>query len=196
MKHDSTFQDGIHAKLIRDLLLFFSPTNVLDPMMGSGTCADVCSELGIPCLSRDIRQGFDATDADCFRGLPTDSTFDFVWAHPPYWRQKIYTSASRDLSRAPTLPAFLECYAAFITNCAGVLSLGGKFAILMGDYCDRDAGFVPLTYQTKQIAFAAGLRQCCTDIIRFSHGASSSRKVYRTSFIPGLHDVCMVFEKV
>ena len=27
------------------------------------------------------------------------------------------------------------------------------------------------------------------------HGASSSRKVYRSSFIPGLHDVCMIFEK-
>jgi hypothetical protein len=39
------------------------------------------------------------------------------------------------------------------------------------------------------------LRQAATDIIRFSHGASSSRKVYRSSFIPGLHDVCMIFEK-
>jgi hypothetical protein len=32
-------------------------------------------------------------------------------------------------------------------------------------------------------------------IIRFSHGASSGRKVYRSSFIPGLHDACMIFEK-
>jgi hypothetical protein len=45
------------------------------------------------------------------------------------------------------------------------------------------------------LAFAAGLRQHCTDIIRFSHGASSGKKVYRSSFIPGLHDVCMIFEK-
>jgi hypothetical protein len=72
---------------------------------------------------------------------------------------------------------------------------GGKLAILMGDYNDREAGFVPLTYHTKQLAFDLGLRQCCTDIIRFSHGASSSRKVYRSSFIPGLHDVCMIFGK-
>jgi DNA modification methylase len=163
-------------------------------MTGSGTCADVCREIGIPCLSRDIRNGFDATDADCFRSLPAGSMFDFVWAHPPYWRQKIYTSDSRDLSRTPTLAAFLERYAAFIANCAGVLSPGGKLAILMGDYCDREAGFIPLTYHTKQLAFAAGLHQCSTDIIRFSHGASSSRKVYRSSFIPGLHDVCMVFK--
>jgi hypothetical protein len=33
------------------------------------------------------------------------------------------------------------------------------------------------------------------DIIWFAHGASSSRKIYRSSFIPGLRDVCMVFEK-
>jgi hypothetical protein len=65
----------------------------------------------------------------------------------------------------------------------------------MGDYSDRAAGFVPLTHQTKALAFELGLRQCATDIIRFSHGASSGRKVYRSSFIPGLHDVCMIFEK-
>jgi hypothetical protein len=183
------------GRLIRDLLLFFRSKNAFDPMSGSGTCADVCRELGIPCLSRDIRHGFDATDPDCFRSLPAAATFDFVWAHPPYWRQKIYTDNPGDLSRTPTLPAFLDRYAAFIANCTAVLAPGGKFAILMGDYCDRVAGFVSLTYHTKQLAFAAGLRQCCTDIIRFSHGASSSRKVYRSSFIPGLHDVCMVFEK-
>ena len=54
---------------------------------------------------------------------------------------------------------------------------------------------MPLVYHTKRLAFAAGLRQHCTDIIRFSHGASSGKKVYRISFIPGLHDVCMIFEK-
>lgn len=85
-------------------------------------------------------------------------------------------------------------YGEFIRNCAGALAPGGKFAILMGDYCDREAAFVSLTYETKRLAFAAGLRQHCTDIVRFSHGASSSRKTYRTSFIPGLHDVCMIFE--
>ncbi len=71
----------------------------------------------------------------------------------------------------------------------------GKLAILMGDYSDLEEGFVPLTWHTKRLAFECGLIQTCTDIIRFSHGASSSRKVYRSSFIPGLHDVCMVFTK-
>ena len=192
---DRAYPGNCGGNLIRDLLLFFKPSSVLDPMTGSGTCADVCHHLGIPCLSKDIRYGFDATNPDCFATLPSGQEFEFIWAHPPYWRQKIYTGNHGDLSAAPTFDAFLEGYGAFIRNCAGVLSRSGKLAILMGDYCDREAGFVPLTHHTKQLAFAAGLRQHCTDIIRFSHGASSSRKVYRSSFIPGLHDVCMVFEK-
>ena len=65
----------------------------------------------------------------------------------------------------------------------------------MGDYCDREAGYVPLVYQTKRLGLGGRARQHCTDIIRFSHGASSGKKVYRSSFIPGLHDVCMIFDK-
>ena len=160
-------------------------------VQGSGTCADVCGELGLPCLSWDIHQGLDACDQD----FPGPDTFAFIWAHPPYWRQKLYADDPRDLSRAPTLELFLQRYGQFLRNCAGALKRGGKLAVLMGDYSDREAGFVPLTYHTKRLAFAAGLRQCATDIIRFSHGASSGRKVYRSSFIPGLHDVCCIFEK-
>lgn len=191
---DRKYPGNCGGHLIRDLLFYFRPSTVFDPMAGRETCRDVCRDIEIPCLSADIHQGFDAADPASFAGL-AGQRFEFVWAHPPYWRQKLYSADERDLSRAPTLDAFLERYGQFIKNCAGVLSAGGKFAILMGDYCDREAGFVSLTYETKRLALAAGLRQHCTDIIRFSHGASSSQKTYRSSFIPGLHDVCMIFEK-
>lgn len=180
------------GNLIKDLLLYFKPKLVFDPMTGSGTCRDVCEELGIDCLAWDIHEGFDACDPSVFS---TVETFDFIWAHPAYWRQKLYADDPRDLSRAPSLDDFLRRYGQFIRNAARALKPGGKLAILMGDYCDREAGYVPLTFHTKRLAFEAGLIQPCTDIIRFSHGASSSRKVYRSSFIPGLHDTCMVFEK-
>jgi SAM-dependent methyltransferase len=189
---DRRYPGNCGGNLIKDLLLYFRPGLVFDPMAGSGTCRDVCDELGIPCLSWDIHNGFDACDPVAFSA---SEAFDFIWAHPAYWRQKLYADDSRDLSRAPTLHDFLRRYAQFIRNCAKALKPNGKLAILMGDYCDREAGFVPLTYHTKRLAFEAGLSQTCTDIIRFSHGASSSRKVYRSSFIPGLHDTCMVFEK-
>jgi hypothetical protein len=192
---DRSYPGNCGGNLIKDLLRYFQPARVFDPMSGSGTCRDVCGELGIACVSGDIHQGFDATNPASVLRAAGDGRFDFVWAHPPYWRQKLYAADDRDLSRAPTLAVFLDRYELFIRNCASVLSDGGRLAILMGDYCDRDAGFVPLTHYTKALAFQAGLVQCCTDIIRFSHGASSGRKVYRSSFIPGLHDVCMVFQK-
>ena len=68
---------------------------------------------------------------------------DFVWLHPPYWRQKIYSDDPRDLSTAPTLDAFLAGYERLIENCASVLKPGGHLAILMGDYSDRSGGFRP-----------------------------------------------------
>jgi hypothetical protein len=187
---DRGYPGNCGGNLIKDLLRFFRVHSVFDPMTGSGTCRDVCHELGIYCWSSDLHQGADACDESQF---PREC-FEFAWIHPPYWRQKLYTDDSRDLSRAPTLETFLARYRLLIANCVGALVPGGKLAILMGDYNDREVGFVPLTYHTKHLAFAAGLRQHGTDIIRFSHGASSGRKVYRSSFIPGLHDVCMVFE--
>lgn len=188
---DARYPGNCSGYLIRDLIRYFRPKTVFDPMSGSGTCRDVCRELDVLCTSKDIRYGWDACDPDNFAGLPT---FDFVWVHAPYWRQKRYTDDPRDMSAAPTLREFCRRYDRLIRNLASVLNPGGKLAILMGDYSDHGT-FIPLTYYTKLFAFRAGLRQCCTDIVRFSHGASSGRKVYRSSFIPGLHDVCTVFEK-
>jgi hypothetical protein len=65
----------------------------------------------------------------------------------------------------------------------------------MGDYEDFEEGYVPLVYHTQRLCFKLGLRQECTQIIRFSHGASSSKKSYQSSFIPGLHDVVTILEK-
>lgn len=195
---DRTYPGNCGGNLIKDLLQYFKPENVFDPMSGSGTCRDVCRELAVPCWSSDIHQDFDLAEPQHFFGdrrLFQPHSFDFVWIHPPYWRQKLYASDPRDLSRAATLDAFLERYTQAIIHCGIVLKPSGHLAILMGDYSDREAGFVPLTFHTKKIAFEAGLIQACTDIIRFSHGASSSRKVYQSSFIPGLHDICAVFTK-
>lgn len=195
---DRGYPGNCGGNLIKDLLRFYRPISVFDPMSGSGTCRDVCRELAIECVSGDIQHGLDLCDPSEFFG---DSarferrSFDFVWLHPPYWRQKLYADDLRDLSRSPTLDAFLGRYGTALAHCAYVLKPGGILAVLMGDYQDREAGFVPLTYHTKRLAFDCRLNQASTDIIRFSHGASSGKKVYRSSFIPGLHDVCMLFQK-
>jgi len=187
-----SYPGNCSGELIKDLLKYFRPRRVLDPMTGSGTCADVCRDLGIECVSSDIHQGKDACDPASYRDI---ESFDFVWLHPPYWRQKKYTDDPRDLSACPTLAGFLDRYHLLLLRCESVLAAGGRMAILMGDYADQEEGFVPLVYHTQRLCFAMGLRQRDTQIIRFSHGASSSKKTYLSSFIPGLHDVCTVVEK-
>jgi len=186
---DRGYPGNCSGYLIRDLLKFYGAKTVYEPMSGSGTCLEVCRDLGLYSQSADIHEGVDACEARF------DEEFDFVWLHPPYWRQKLYADDPKDLSREPTLDGFLKRYRQLIDACAQALKPGGHMAILMGDYQDREAGFVPLVYHTKRLAFELGLKQCATDIIRFSHGASSSRKVYRSSFIPGLHDTCVIFVK-
>jgi len=105
--------------LIRDLLVYFRPANVFDPMAGSATCADVCRKLGVPCTSGDVDGGFDLCDARQFSGPNrriAPGSFDLVCIRPPYSRQNLYAVDSRDLSRTPTLEAFLDRYVAAIAT--------------------------------------------------------------------------------
>jgi len=41
----------------------------------------------------------------------------------------------------------------------------------------------------------AGLWPACTEIIRFQHNNMSSSKRYTSTFIPGLHDTCLIVEQ-
>ena len=170
------------GNLIKDLLRFYQPRTVIDPMTGSGTCRDVCDELGIDCYSSDIHQGTDACDPASF----PEQRFEFAWLHPPYWRQKLYANDERNLSRTPNLDAFLVRYRQLLATAAGTLVPGGHLAVLMGDYNDRDEGFIPLVYHTKRLAFDLGLVQCATDIIRFSHGAFQQPQTIPVQLYPRL----------
>src|SRR5690349_18200654 len=72
---DASYPGNCSGYLIKDLLMFFQPRTVLDPMAGSGTCADVCHDLAIACTSFDVMSGFDAADPACYQQLPH---FDFI----------------------------------------------------------------------------------------------------------------------
>jgi hypothetical protein len=187
---DPRYRGNCNGYLIKDLLRYFGPRRVLDPMSGGGTCRDVCRELGLPCDAFDLRQGFNAAHPGSFTGL---GPFDFVWLHPPYWQMIRYGDDPRCLSNAPTLPAFLEQLRAVIRNCRAVLTARGKLAILMGNYAQRGR-FLPLTYLTMSVALGEGLWPACTDIIRLQHGNQSATRRYRYRLIPTLHDVCLVLE--
>jgi hypothetical protein len=185
------YRGNCSGLLIRDLLKFYVPRRVLDPMQGGATCRDVCKELGIDYEGRDLRDGFDATRQESFW---RQGYFDFVWLHPPYWNMVRYNpSDSRCLSNAPTLEAFVAALRSVLRNCRSILTENGKIAVLMGDGKHR-GHYLGLPFHTFNAAAAEGLRLAAPEIIRFGHGSTSSTKVYSTSFIPRLHDVCLVLE--
>lgn len=182
------FRGNCNGFLIRDLLAYFRPRHVLDPMTGSGTCTDVCQELKIPCRSLDLSAGFDACRPDAFAPF---GTFDFVWLHPPYWNLIEYNADPRCLSAAATLGEFLSRIRTLLANSKQALTPRGRLAILMGDICRRGS-YYALPFHVMQAAIDAGLELAAPEIIRFSHGASSTKKKYSTTFIPRLHDICLV----
>jgi len=186
----SRYRGNCGGYLIRDLLRYFQPKRVLDPMSGSGTCRDVCRELKIQCDSFDIRRGQDALNAASYdQQVPVD----FVWMHPPYWRMIRYSDDPRCLANAPTLDDFLNRTQLVLKQCKTVLAPNGKIAVLIGGYSDRGR-YQPLPHLIVERAIRENLWPACTEIIRFQHGNTSSRKQYRSSFIPGLHDTCLIFE--
>lgn len=186
----SAYRGNCGGYLIRDLLHYYRPARVLDPMTGSGTCRDVCRELSIPCVSMDLRRGHDAADPHEYEAV---GVVDFVWLHPPYWRQVKYNDDPRCLSNAPTVEAFLARMRLVLRNCGRVLSRRGKIAVLIGGYSDRGR-FQPLPHLLVGAARAERLRMAATEIIRLQYGNTSSGRAYRSSFIPGLHDQCLLFE--
>ena len=65
--------------LVFDLLDYFKPRSVFDPMEGSGTTGEVCFDLTIEYVGRDLKDGFDLLSSP----LP-DQHFDLIFWHPPY----------------------------------------------------------------------------------------------------------------
>ena len=191
---DRAYPGNCGGNLIKDLLQFFRPEGVvLDPMSG---------QRHLPRRLRGTRHSVRRLGHSSETSTPA-TRMDFPEPRRSISSGRIHPTGGRRSTR--TTPATCRGHRRWSISSAVTASSsatvprslkpGGKLAILMGDYSDRDAGYVPLVFHTKRLAFAAGLAQHCTDIIRFSHGASSSKKVYRSSFIPGLHDVCMIFEK-
>lgn len=95
---DRKWPGNCGGNLIKDLLLYFRPGLVFDPMTGSGTARDVCQELGVPCFSFDIHEGFDACDAREFprtRSTPSGRT------HPTGGRSSTPTTLATSLAPRP-----------------------------------------------------------------------------------------------
>jgi len=187
---NSRYRGNCGGYLIRDLIRYFNARSVLDLMSGSGTCEDVCRELQIPCQSMDLKNGQDAADPRSYHSL---QPVDFIWAHPPYWRMIRYNDHENCLSSLPTLDAFLDRMQTILRLSKAILKPRGKIAVLLGGFSDRGR-YQPLPQLLVERAIREGLWPATTEIVRFQHGNTSSRRRYESSFIPGLHDTCMIYQ--
>jgi hypothetical protein len=162
-------------------------------MEGSGTCGDVCQELGIHYDGFDLSNGFDALDPENFSAGGV--LYDFVWLHPPYWSMIQYNGDAQCLSQAETLGSFLEKLSVVIKNGLSVMSQRGHLGILIGGLNQRGKHF-GLAFETWKMATEVHeLELAVPEIVRLQHGNTSSKRKYAHAFIPCVHDTLMIFKR-
>lgn len=189
---DSTYRGNCSGLLIRDLLKYYGPKSILDPMEGSGTARDVANAMGIAYQGYDLRNGFDATSPDNFCDI---EPVDFVWLHPPYSDLISWTNDERCLSNCQSKDEFYKKLRSVVQNCIRALRPKGHIAILIGDV-RKNGHYYGLPFLAWKTATELGLELAAPEIVRLSHGASSTARSYSFSFIPRVHDICFVFRRI
>lgn len=138
----SNWRGNCSGLLIKDLLEFYKPAFVIDPMVGGGTTEDVCRSLNQPHLCLDLNPahgGFDALKEE----LPRSA--DFIFVHPPYFvfpGSKMPVYSGRMWGKAPHEDdgSHIHDEAAFTAwinrvqaNLFQALRRGGRLVFLIGD---------------------------------------------------------------
>ncbi|KNZ70310.1 DNA methylase [Thermincola ferriacetica] len=180
-------------ELTEDLLDWFEPKKVLDPMVGSGTTKHVCDRYGTDCVALDLNPawgGFNAVKDE----IPCSA--DLIFWHPPYHNMKVYSGREwgkphpDDLSRQPTYEAFIKLANQVFAKCVTALRKNGHLVVLVGDIKSKG--------RLYSIAHdMAWFGKPVNIIPKWQHGASSSRKDYSGSraFIPVTCEWILIFRK-
>jgi len=126
---DHKFRGNCSGYLVKDLVEYFEPKTLLDPMEGGGTSREVCEALGVEYEGHDLAQG---DDHDVFEKPWGDRRFDLVFWHPPYASMIKYSDNPLDLSGL-TVPEFREALIAVadLLFREAVVD-GGRLAVLIG----------------------------------------------------------------
>ena len=190
---DRDYPGNCGGNLIKDLLLYFQPGLVFDPMTGSGTCRDVCEELGHslhllghpPGLRRLRPEGFRRR-----RDLRLHLGPSALLAAEALCRRSPRPVAHPDAGGLPaTLPAVHPQLRPIAEARRQAGHPDGRLLATARPGSSRwsttrsDSPSRPGSSSTAPTSSASAT------------APAARKKVYRTSFIPGLHDVCMIFER-
>ena len=173
--------------LIVDLLDYFNPTSVFDPMEGSGTTGEVCADCNVEYEGRDLQTG-----CDLLSGVLPDRQFDLVFWHPPYWPGFQYSDHPNDLSTAPTITEYLDRLQVGFRRLVSVMAPQGRLVMLIGD--GRKSG-VFYSIHTDVIHW----KVLPLEAILIKEGDHARRaRHFRygpTQFIPTLHEYVLIFTR-
>lgn len=181
---DAKYPGNTTGYLVRDLLTFYRPRRVLDPMCGSGTTGDVCAELGISYLGLDLKNGFDLLRS------PITERVDFVFWHPPYWNMIRYSADPSDFSNAVSYDEWLEWMRRGFRRLWAALLPGGHLALQIGDL--RRKG---VYYFLAADLFRVLGEPINSVVIKAQHNMRSDAVAYSGRFIPIVHEYVLIYRK-
>jgi hypothetical protein len=184
---DSGYMGNCSGYVLVDLIDYAKPASVFDPMEGSGTTGDVCFDFNVSYAGRDLRVGWDLLSGD----LPSQE-FDLIFWHPPYWPGFRYSNHPNDFSAAKSVKDYLERVQVGLTRLGGLLSAGGRLALLIGDG-RKNGQFYPIH---SDIIGWNVLPLEATLIKEGDHTRRARHFRYGPSaFIPTLHEYVLLFKK-
>ena len=188
---NNKYRGNTTGKIIKDLIEYFKPKRVLDPMCGSNTTGDVCRDLGIDYTGLDLNPKygeFDALNDD----IP--QTSDLIFWHPPYHDIIKYSGKmwgqpdTRDLSRIKDYKDFIKKINKIQAKLISSLKKNGRIAILVGDIKKKGR----LYSMQKDMDWLGQPEQV---IIKAQHNYQSAGKKYNGRFIPIVHEYLLIFKK-
>jgi len=185
---DPAFRGNCTGYLIADLLRYYKPRKVLDPMEGSGTCRDVCRDLGIPYIGTDLSQGVDMFSHEFISIVKPHRPIDFIFWHPPYGPMIHYSQDSRDLSTFP-IPVFRQKLIQGANLLYHLLCPGGHLVVLIGTLRRKGKIF---RFNVDLINWKEPTEP---EIVKIQHNCASDTTAYSGKFIPIVDERILVWQK-
>lgn len=188
---NNKYRGNCTGELIKDLIKYYEPKKVFDPMVGSGTTKDVCEELQVDYICRDLNPtwgGWNALEDE------VEESSDLIFWHPPYddiiqysgvmWGEPDY----RDLSRCKNYNEFIRKINKVQAKLVTSLRKNGRIAILVGDIKKKGV----LYSIQKDMAWYGTPEQV---IIKAQHNCWSDTIDYKGKFIPIVHEYLLIFKR-
>jgi len=181
---DAKFPGNTSGYLLIDLIDYYQPKSILDPMEGSRTTGDVAFDMGdIPYVGLDIQSGFDLV------GDEVEGNYDLIFWHPPYHDAIDYEIAHpNNLSRCPSLGDYLDKVNLCMAKLLSHLTREGHLCILCSD--PRKGGVIQ-SIHSAIISFNLAILEAA--LIKSIEGRSRYFDYGNAPFIPIVHEHVLIF---